>query len=112
MPLLYGVPYALKQVFHNVLQNAINASHSGEPLTIRVSQTDTTMLVEIVDTGKGFTADTLSELFRHASSSNSTDFGLYLTRLLVETRKGTISCKSDPGKQTTFSIYLPKASED
>jgi two-component system phosphate regulon sensor histidine kinase PhoR len=112
MPSLYGVPYALKQVFHNVLQNAINASHIGEPVTIRLSQTDTAVLIEIVDTGKGFTADNLSELFRQASSSNSTGFGLYLTRLLVETHKGTISCKSDPGKQTTFSIYLPKASED
>jgi two-component system phosphate regulon sensor histidine kinase PhoR len=110
MPALHGVPYALKQVFHNVLQNAINASRIGEAVTIRVSQTDSAVLIEIVDTGKGFAADNLSELFRQSSSSNSTGFGLYLTRLLVETHKGTISCKSDPGKQTTFSIYLPKAS--
>jgi signal transduction histidine kinase len=37
----------------------------------------------------------------------STGFGLYLTRLLVESHGGKISCRSEEGKGTTLTVELP-----
>jgi len=41
------------------------------------------------------------------TSVESTGFGLYLSRLILEAHAGTISCKSQLGKGTTFTVELP-----
>lgn len=109
-----GIRSALRQVFHNLVQNAIKASPRGENITIDTSASATHIQVGFTDRGSGVEEDLIQTLFdssRVAANarigSSSTGFGLYLCRMIVEAHGGTLSCKSTPGAETTFTVSLP-----
>jgi signal transduction histidine kinase len=113
-PRVSGISTALRQVFHNVLQNAIYASPEAETIDIHVSKSGSMGCVEIVDRGPGIEQSTIESLFDHPTLDNplpsnpkSTGFGLYLSRLLIDAQSGRISCTSTKGDGTRFKIELP-----
>lgn len=116
---LIGDPFRLRQVFLNIVQNAIKFTNDGE-IKISISvEADTefeqTVQFKIADTGIGFDPETLSKLFSQfvqADSSTTRKFGgtglgLVISRQLVELMGGTIVVESTVGKGSIFKFSIP-----
>jgi PAS domain S-box-containing protein len=110
----HGIHSALRQVFHNLVQNAIKTSPPGEVVTVEATASTANIQICITDRGSGIEEDLLQSLFdssRVAANSrigsSSTGFGLYLSRMIVEAHGGTLSCRSKPDAETTFTVTLP-----
>jgi signal transduction histidine kinase len=67
--------------------------------------------LEFIDTGQGMNEATRSKLFQifFSTKPNGSGLGLPTVRKIVEAHNGTITCESDPGRGTRFSIALPPA---
>ncbi len=114
LPVIEGIPSALRQVFHNLIQNAIQVSHAGQMIQVVADSDGKAVVVRIQDDGPGIAQDILDDLFKVSrvtaklpKSVTSTGYGLYLSRLIVEDQGGKISCESHLAKGTTFKIELP-----
>ncbi|MGY6212582.1 two-component system histidine kinase PnpS [Cytobacillus firmus] len=111
-----GDVHRLKQVFINIISNAISYTPNQGVVYISSADSDRTVLTEIRDTGIGIEAGEIPRIFERfyrvdkARSRNSggTGLGLAIVKHLVEAHKGTISVKSKVGKGTAFIIELPK----
>lgn len=111
-------PNQIKQVFLNVLNNAVEAMSEGpadrvKVLSIRTSNLDWGVSVEIADTGCGISGEVLPRIFEpffSAGKVHGTGLGLSITDKIVQNHKGRIDVRSEEGRGTTFSIYLPAGS--
>ncbi len=116
---LMGDPTRLRQIFFNLLDNAIKFTEEG---TISISlggeqnsnQTHFTLLGQIRDTGIGIAPETQVDLFKsffQADSSMLRHFGgaglgLFITKRLCEMMNGNISILSELGKGSTFEFRI------
>ena len=112
----------LRQVFVNVIGNAIDASPKSAPVVIatavvqRVATGDdeahaarTYARVTIADQGKGMDQATQDRIFEpfFSTKKRGTGLGLAIVKQIVEQHEGTISVESEPDQGTTFRIDLP-----
>ncbi|MBX9973304.1 two-component system histidine kinase PnpS [Cytobacillus firmus] len=115
-----GDVHRLKQVFINIISNAISYTPNQGIIYISAAKTGSTVLTEIRDTGIGIEASEIPRIFERfyrvdkARSRNSggTGLGLAIVKHLVEAHKGSISVKSEVGKGTSFIIELPKMNNE
>ena len=105
---------AMKQVFLNLIVNAIQAMPGGGELMICTSAEEGMVTVEITDTGEGIPASMLAEIWRvyYSRRRTGTGLGLPTARRLVEELDGTIGVVSEEGKGTRFTIRLPTGVAD
>ncbi|WP_338873547.1 ATP-binding protein [Myxococcus stipitatus] len=102
-------------VFQNLLSNALKFTQSGG-VTVRVSETEAEVLVDVEDTGQGISPQDTKVIFdRFAQADNSgtrrfggTGIGLALVKETLELHAGGISVTSELGKGSTFHVRLPK----
>ncbi|HEY5975601.1 MAG TPA: ATP-binding protein [Geobacteraceae bacterium] len=101
----------LKQVFINLIMNALQAMQSGGTLLIGTSRQLDLLTIQVADTGCGIPADKLPFIFEPFFSTKEpgegTGLGLYITRQIVEECQGKIAVESRPGEGTTFTVSLP-----
>lgn len=102
----------LKQVFINLIMNALQAMEGGGTLLIRSSMKAFDVVeVTIADTGFGIPSQLLPSLFTPFFTTKGpgegTGLGLFITKKLVEHDGGTIVVRSKEGEGTTFVITLP-----
>ena len=105
-------PQRLEQVLAHLVQNAIEASAAGAPVTLRVASAGDQVAVEVCDRGSGMApAFVRDELFRPFSSTKAGGFGIgaFEARQLVAAMGGTLSVESREGEGTRFRIVLPAA---
>jgi len=106
----------LKQVFMNLLTNAINYTPKQGEVGIELLEQDDYMEVVIKDTGIGIPEEDIPRIFERfyrvdkARSRNSggTGLGLAIVKHIVEAHGGWIEVESEYQKGTAFHIYLPK----
>jgi two-component system phosphate regulon sensor histidine kinase PhoR len=111
-----GDVHRLKQVFINIISNAISYTPNQGTIYISLHETGTAVFTEITDTGIGIEAKEIPRIFERfyrvdkARSRNSggTGLGLAIVKHLVEAHRGSITVKSEVGKGTSFTIELPK----
>ena len=117
MPIVIDAdPYRLKQIFINLISNAINYTPTGGKVTVFISQNEKYAFVEVKDTGVGIEKDEIPRIFERfyrvdrARSRNSggTGLGLAIVKHLVEAHKGYITVESERGKGTSFIVKLRK----
>ncbi len=103
---------ALEQALGHLLQNAVEASPMGEPVTVRVDRHENEVSIAITDSGCGMEAEFIqSRLFQPFASTKSSGFGIgaFEARGLIAAMGGRISVESRVGAGTTFTITLPAA---
>lgn len=99
----------LRQVFLNLVLNAIDAMPDGGTLTARSAAGQNVALVEIQDTGIGIPDDIRAHLFEpfFTNKPNGTGLGLSISAHIVTQHNGQIEVSSDVGKGSVFRVVLP-----
>jgi signal transduction histidine kinase len=99
----------LRQVFLNLILNALDAMDNGGTLTIRTAAGPTVALAEIIDTGVGIPPDVRERLFEpfFTTKSNGTGLGLSISAHIVTQHGGQIDVESSLGQGSTFRVVLP-----
>jgi signal transduction histidine kinase len=113
LPLVRADPELMKQVFLNVLLNAVQAMAHGGGLEIDVREAEAGDWVDvtIADQGAGIPREQLPRIFDpfYTTKTQGTGLGLYVARQLIETQGGRVSVESRLGRGTAFTIRLPVA---
>ncbi|TYL40422.1 PAS domain-containing sensor histidine kinase [Natronococcus pandeyae] len=119
LPRVEGDAEQLRQVFQNLLSNAIEYSGDGPPrIHVETERTGSKWRVSVRDEGIGIDPDDQDRVFEvfqrlHSQDEGSgTGIGLALTRRIVERHGGEIRVDSEPGEGATFSFTLPEATEE
>lgn len=115
-PIVRGDPSRLRQVFDNLIGNAIKYSPNGESVDVKVKQSESALRISIADRGIGIPEGELKllfERFRRASNAKmskikGTGLGLYLAKTLVERHGGTIEVQSRINAGSTFTVVIPR----
>jgi signal transduction histidine kinase len=112
-PVVQGIEHKLQQVFLNLFLNARDAMPKGGWLTIVTREDKDGAVVEVADTGSGIPPEQLSRIydpfFTTKEIGKGTGLGLSITYGIVQEHGGTITCDSQIGQGTRFSIRLPLA---
>jgi two-component system, NtrC family, nitrogen regulation sensor histidine kinase NtrY len=100
----------LHKAFQNLVLNALDAMPAGGTLTLRTSERERNIRIEVADTGKGLTPEECSRLFTpyYTTKQQGTGLGLAIVQSVVSDHHGTISVTSDEGHGTSFKIDLPQ----
>lgn len=111
-------PIRLRQIFANLLSNALKYTPSGGKITARMRARDDSVEISIGDTGEGIPPSLLNTIFEpFAQVDGSTTrkhgglgLGLPIARSLVGMHEGSLTASSDgPGKGSTFTVTLPRS---
>lgn len=108
LPPVKGDADQLRQVFVNLIQNAIQAMPNGGSLTLRTYEENGRAVAEVVDTGKGISHELQEKIFDPFFSTRfeGVGLGLPIAYKIVREHGGEISLTSEPGKGTTFKVVL------
>lgn len=110
----------LKQVLINLLSNASKFSEKGKQITVSISEEPYAVRIKVADNGMGIPKEDLPHIFEafHRSSKvneqaiKGTGLGLAIVKHIIDLHKGTISCQSEVGKGTQFTVTLQKESQN
>ncbi len=110
LPEIDGDAELLHRAFQNVVLNAVDAMPAGGTLTLRTSDLDGKIRVEIADTGNGLTSEESARLFTpyYTTKPQGTGLGLAIVQSVVSDHHGTVSISSEEGRGTTIRIDLPQ----
>jgi len=101
----------LKQVFLNIITNAIHAMPEGGGLAIRTFTKGEYILASLSDTGHGISNEVRNRIFEPFFSTKKekgTGLGLSISYRIIQDHGGRIDVESEPGKGTTFTVRLPQ----
>ena len=110
LPDIDADPDMLHRAFQNLVLNAMDAMPAGGTLTLRTSEHDGNVRIEVADTGKGLTHEECKRLFTpyYTTKQMGTGLGLAIVQSVVSDHHGNISVTSEEGRGTTFRIDLPQ----
>ncbi len=100
----------LRQVFANLLSNALDAMRQGGRLRIRMREDETGVRVTLADTGSGIPPEVLGRIFEpflSTKEATGTGLGLWVSEGIVRKHRGTIRVRSKAGLGTVFVVALP-----
>lgn len=113
IPHIKGVPAAIRHVIFNLIQNAIKSSQAGQTVKVSLKSRQDGIAVSVCDFGKGLSETEIETLFnpstlakRRLGHVGSSGLGLFLSKLLLDAHKATISCRSKPEEGTTFEVVI------
>ncbi|HKE34952.1 MAG TPA: ATP-binding protein [Candidatus Acidoferrum sp.] len=110
LPEIDADPDLLHRAFQNLVLNAMDAMPAGGTLTLRTSEHEGYVRIEVADTGKGLTPEECKRLFTpyYTTKQMGTGLGLAIVQSVVSDHHGNISVTSEEGHGTTFRIDLPQ----
>jgi len=106
-----GVGTQLKQVFINVIKNAIESMEDGGVVRVDVTVNDRGMaIIRIRDEGEGISKEQLAKMGQpfYTTKDKGTGLGLMVSYKIIDNHEGFISAESELGVGTTFTIRLPQ----
>lgn len=111
LPELYGDGNALKQVFVNLLQNALEAMETEGTLTVKswLDAEQNMIVVSIADTGNGIAKDVMARVFEpfYGTKDGHAGLGLAFVERIVQEHHGMVRIGPGETKGTNVLIYLP-----
>jgi putative PEP-CTERM system histidine kinase len=102
----------IKKIIVNLIQNALDASNEMGTVLVETRKEGNCVCIQVSDKGTGMTEDFMkNQLFRpfRTTKQAGLGIGLYQSRQIVEAHDGKIEVRSNIGKGTVFTIYLPIA---
>jgi len=110
LPPMMGDPSGLREVFTNLIINAVDAMPRGGSIRILTSREGDMAEVKVIDTGIGMSAEVQKRTFDPFFTTKGTrgsGLGLSICYGIISRHKGEISLESREGEGSTFSIKLP-----
>ena len=108
---VYADPGRLRQVFINVLDNAIKYSAPGGRITVKLWAGEYKAFVEIIDQGRGIPPEDLGSVkgkfFKGSNAVRGSGIGLALVDSIMTALDGTLDLRSTLGKGTVVTLGLP-----
>jgi two-component system, OmpR family, phosphate regulon sensor histidine kinase PhoR len=115
LPIIEADSHRLRRALSNLLDNAIKFSQSGGTITLLTREREGEVVVEIRDQGVGIDSEDIYHVFDafHRGKEPGTQeqgFGLGLAgvKAIIEGHGGRVQVRSEPGKGSTFFVFLPK----
>jgi signal transduction histidine kinase len=114
-PTILADPKHIRQLWCNLVSNAIKYTHEGGVVNVTMEVQDNQIVTSVHDTGIGIAPEDLTQIFEEfyrtkaakAYSQMGTGLGLSISKHIVETYQGHIDVESTVGKGSTFTITLP-----
>jgi two-component system sensor histidine kinase AtoS len=111
LPAILADPMQLKQVFMNLLLNAVDAMPAGGTITVKTSfdPVSESISIDISDTGSGIDASILPDMFKpfYTTKPKGTGLGLAISKRLIEDHGGTVHIENNAERGATVRINLP-----
>ncbi len=111
---VYADPKRLRQVFLNLVSNAIKYNQAGGEVRLSATQIKHQLVIRVSDNGQGISAELREELFEpfnqlavYDASINGLGIGLAISKNLLDLMQGSIECWSEPGVGSVFTVSLP-----
>ena len=108
---VYADPDRLRQVFINILGNAIKYSAPGGRITVKIWQGEYKAFIEIIDQGRGIPPEDLenvkTKFYKGSNSVRGSGIGLALVDSIMTALDGTMDLKSTLGRGTVVTLGLP-----
>jgi heavy metal sensor kinase len=125
---LNGDPDKLIRLFLNLLDNAVKYTPAGGQVTLQAtaavggwssavtSEASPAVIVQVTDTGPGIPPEHLAHIFERfyradesrSRAAGGSGLGLAIARWIAEAHGGRIEVDSEPGRGSTFSVWLPR----
>ena len=105
----YGVPGELRQVFSNLLSNAIDASPAGSNIRIRIRQVGDKAQVTIVDQGAGIPQASRAQIFEPFFTTKKnvgTGLGLWISQEIIQNHGGSIRFRSSVAAGKSGTVFV------
>jgi two-component system phosphate regulon sensor histidine kinase PhoR len=120
LPAVRGDGDRIGQALLNLLHNAVKFSSSGSTVTVRVSPTESEVIVAVEDQGPGIPRSALPRIFERfykvdrarTRGAGGTGLGLSIARHIAEAHGGRIWAESEEGVGSTFSFAIPITGPD
>jgi signal transduction histidine kinase len=112
-------PDALRQIFTNLLDNALRHTPPGGRIEVATEQAGDDTLVRVTDTGSGIPAEHLPRVFERfyrvdpgrSRQEGGTGLGLAIVKHLVEAHGGRVEAESELGRGTAILLYFPAVTQ-
>jgi signal transduction histidine kinase len=108
---LHADPVQLKQVVVNLAVNAVQAMPGGGTLTVVARSDESSVVIEVQDTGIGMTEEVMGQIFNPFFTTKDvgegTGLGLCVVHGIVASHGGTIDVESEVGEGSKFTVRLP-----
>jgi len=116
IPLVKADAVRVRQVLTNLVDNALRFTPAGGHVTVCLVDEPGRLLISITDSGQGIALDQLPHVFdrfyrvdsSRSRSSGGSGLGLAIVKRICEELNGQISCESDLGKGSVFTVVLKK----
>ena len=99
----------LQQLLWNIMLNAVQAMPGGGTLAVKTSKENSSVKIEITDTGSGISQENLEKIFKpfFTTKHKGTGLGMAISKRIVEQHKGSITISSEVHKGTVVTISIP-----
>jgi signal transduction histidine kinase len=111
----------IRQLLLNLVTNAVKYTPGGGAVTVELDDRGSEVVLQVGDTGIGIAAGDLPNIFdrfwrgdpsrSRVGAQPGTGLGLAITKWIAEAHGGNISVLSRPGRGTTFTVVLPRMSD-
>ena len=106
----------LKRICENLISNALKYTPPGRQVFLNLEEKETAVMLQVADEGVGISNEELPSVFsrygkissRPTNGEASTGLGLSIVKRLVDELNGRITCESQLGKGTVFTVFLDK----
>ena len=116
LPPVWGDPDRLRQVFVNLLDNAVKYSRAGDRIRVEAAAMPDGVQIVVSDTGIGIAAEELprvrQKFYQTDPSNPGSGIGLSLVDEIVRLHGGRLDIDSEPGVGTTVTVTLPAAEKE
>ncbi|HEV2238595.1 MAG TPA: ATP-binding protein [Ktedonobacterales bacterium] len=119
LPVVEADETRLQQVLRNLLSNALKFTPADGSVRLTATYDDQWVRLSVTDTGIGIAPEHVERIFDRyyqvedtSERSRGQGLGLAIVRIIVEGHGGRIEVQSQPGKGSTFTVFLPVAPAD
>ncbi|OLO40359.1 hypothetical protein BTR23_07680 [Alkalihalophilus pseudofirmus] len=109
IPLIDCEAYHLKQVFINIIKNAIEASNEGSLIQVKIAQEQDSVCIQVTDEGCGIEKERLQKIGEpfFTMKEKGTGLGMTVSYKIIQNHNGTLHIDSEIGQGTTVTVRLP-----